>query len=385
MLTETCDDILKTILDNLSIDHTVSGDLLDLHFSDGLTPDSVREFFAKYDIEILPYQCVWLVSKLASRLRYEGVPREQVPRIKGIIRKFTVKNGMALSMLPGILGAFNEHNVDAMLLNGTAMKVFYEPEETRYQSNIDILVHSEDIKKARVLLEEMGFRLRKAFWRQYEYVKSDVRVVVQTVYLRANILTGDCADIWQNSLKISWHGKKVCVPCPEMLLLILLVQGLEDSCSRIRSSRANSFVNCFLDSRFFLKAYPLNRERFLGLVRKSGFTLHTRLMLDVIDRLYPGTVTRDFFDAIRYTGHDIANVRKLILYNIALKRMADAGTRRQRKEYYWNRYISLWDLNCYYGNRDSVFSNIVDFPRLISVWNNNIRRKELPSELGEQK
>ena len=72
---------------------------------------------------------------------------------------------MALSMLPGILGAFNEHNVDAMLLNGTAMKMCYEPEETRYQSNIDILVQSEDIKKARVLLEEMGFRLRKAFWR----------------------------------------------------------------------------------------------------------------------------------------------------------------------------------------------------------------------------
>ena len=374
MLTETYDDILKTILDNLSIDHTVSGDLLDLHFTDGLTPDSVREFFAKYDIEILPYQCVWLVSKLASRLRYEGVPREQVPRIKGIIKKFTVKNGMALSMLPGILGAFNEHNVDAMLLSGTAMKVFYEPEETRYQSNVDILVRSEDIKKAQALLEEQGFRLRKISWRQYEYVKSDVRVVVKTVYLRANILTGDCADIWQNSLKISWRGKKACVPCPELLLLILLVQGLEDSCSRIRSSRANNFVNCFLDSKFFLKAYPLNREKFLGLVKKSGFTLHTRLMLDVINHLYPGTVTRALLGAIKYTDHDIANVQKLILYNIVKKRMADAGIRRKRKEYYWNKCVSLWNLNCYYGNRDSVFSNIADFPSFFPVWNNNKRR-----------
>ncbi len=374
MLLETYDDILKTILDNLSIDHTVSGDLLDLHFTDGLIPDLLGEFFEKYDIEMMPYQCVWLVSKLASRLRYEGVPREQVPRIKGIIKKFTVKNGMALSMLPGILGAFNEHNVDAMLLNGTAMKVFYEPEETRYQSNIDILVRSEDIKKAGIRLEELGFRLRKTFWRQYEYVKSDVRVVVQTVYLRANILTGDCADIWQNSLKISWRGKKVCVPCPEMLLLILLVQGLEDSCLRIRSSRANSFVNCFLDSRFLLKAYPLNREKFLELVKKSGFTLHTRLMLDVIDHLYPGTVTGDLLGAITYTNRDIANVQKLVLYNIAKKRAADAGTRRQRKKYYWNRYISLWDLNCYYGNRNSVFSNIADFPSFLHVWNSNKRR-----------
>ena len=254
------------------------------------------------------------------------------------------------------------------------MKVFYEPEETRYQSNVDILVRSEDIKKAQALLEEQGFRLRKISWRQYEYVKSDVRVVVKTVYLRANILTGDCADIWQNSLKISWRGKKVCVPCPEMLLLILLVQGLEDSCLRIRSSRANSFVNCFLDSKFFLKAYPLNREKFLGLVKKSGFTLHTRLMLDVIDHLYPGTVTRHLLGAITYTDHDIANVQKLVLYNIAKKRAADAGTRRKRKEYYWNRCVSLWNLNCYYGNRDSVFSNIADFPSFFPVWNNNKRR-----------
>ena len=382
---ETYDNTLQTILDNLNIDQTVSGELLDLHFNESITPGLLRAFFEKYDIEILPYQCVWLASKLASRLHYKGVPQEQFPRIKGIIKKFTVKNGMALSMLPRILGAFNEHNVDAMLLSGTAMKVFYEPEETRYQSNVDILVRSEDIKKAGALLEEMKFRLRKTSWRQYEYVKSDVRVVVQTGYLRTNILTGDRAGIWQNSLEIRWRGKKVYVPCPEMLLQILLVQGLEDSCSRICSSRENSFVNCFLDSKFFLKTYPLNREKFLGLVKKSGFALHTRLMLDVIDRLYPGTVTRDLFGTITYTDHDITNVQKLILYNIAKKRMADARIRRQSKEYYWNRCVSLWNLNCYYGNRDSVFSNMIDFPHFISVWNNNNRKKGLLSGLGGYK
>lgn len=368
---ETYDDILQTILDNLNIDHTVLGDLLDLHFNESITPDSLRAFFEKYNIEMLPYQCVWLVSKLAGKLHYEGVPGEQSPRIKGIIKKFTVKNGMALSKLPGILGAFNENNVDAMLLNGTAMKAFYEPEETRYQSNIEILVHSEDIKKAGTLLEELGFRLRKSSWRQYEYVKSDVRVVVQTVCLPANILTGDCADIWKNSLETSWHGNKVFVPYPEMLLLILLVQGLEDSCSRISSSQADHFVNRFLDIKFFLKEYPLNWEKFIGLVKNSGFTLHAHVMLDVINHLYPGQVRREMSDTVTFTDHDIANVQKLVLYNVAKKRMADARIQRNRKEYYLNRCVSLWNLNCYYGNRDSVFSNMIDFPKFISVWNNN--------------
>ncbi len=377
---ETYDNTLQIILDNLNIDHTVLGDLLDLHFTESITPDLLRMFFAKYDIEILPYQCVWMVSKLAGKLHYEGVPGEQFPRIKGIIKKFTVKNGMALSKLPGILGAFNENNVDVMLLNGTAMKAFYEPEETRYQSNIDILVKSEDIKKAGALLEELGFRLRKGSWRQYEYVKSDVRVVVQTVYLRANILTGDCADIWQNSLEIIWRGNKVFVPCPEMFLLILLVQGLEDSCSRISNGQANHFVNCFLDIKFFLKEYPLNWEKFTGLVKNSGFKLHVRVMLDVINHLYPGQVRRIMSDTVTFTDHDIANVQKLISYNIAKKRMADARIQRNRKEYYLNIYMSLWNLNCYYGNRKSAFSNLIDFPQFISVWNKSKGIKGLLSE-----
>ena len=113
----------------------------------------LRAFFAKYDIERLPFQCVWLISKLARRLHYEGIPEEQLPRIKGIIRKFAVKNGIALSKLPGILGAFNENNVDAMLLNGTAMKVSYEPEETRYQSDIDILVHPGSLFMRKLMSE----------------------------------------------------------------------------------------------------------------------------------------------------------------------------------------------------------------------------------------
>ena len=371
IMLETYDNTLQTILDNLNIDHTVLGELLDLHFNESITPGLLRAFFAKYDIENLPYQCVWLASKLASKLHYKGIPGEQFPRIKGIIKKFTVKNGMALCKLSGILGAFNENKVDAMLLNGTAMKVFYEPEETRYRSNIDILVHPEDTKKAQVLLEEQGFRLRKTAWRQHEYVKSDVKVVVQTVYLRSNILTGDCAAIWQNSLEISWRGKKAFVPCPEMLLLILLVQGLEASCSRICNGLDNHFVNCFLDIKFFLKAFPFNWDKFLRIVKKSGLTLHTHLMLDVINHLYPDQVRRELSGTVTFTDHDIANVQKLISYNVAKKRMADARIHRNRKEYYLNRGVSLWNMNCYYGNRDSVFSNIIDFPQFISVWNNN--------------
>ena len=379
---ETYDNTLQTILDNLSIDHTVCGELLDLHFNGDITPDLLRAFFAKYDIERLPFQCVWLISKLARRLHYEGIPEEQLPRIKGIIRKFAVKNGIALSKLPGILGAFNENNVDAMLLNGTAMKVFYEPEETRYRSDIDILVHPEDIKKARILLEEQGFRLRKTSWRQFAYEKTDVRVVVQSVYLNANILTGDCADIWQHSREISWRGNKIFVPCPETLLLILLVQGLEASCSRVSNGLDNHFANCFLDIKFFLIAYPLNREKFIKLVKKSGFTIHTRLMLDIINHLYPDQTIREFLDRVTFTDRDIANVQKLISYNIAKKRMADAKMRQNSKEYHLNKYISLWNLNCYYGNRYSFFSNIIDFTQFIPEWNNHREIKRLLSKAG---
>ncbi len=382
---ETYDSILQTISDNLNIDHTVSGDLLDLHFTESITPESLKDFFSKYDIETLDFLSVWLVSKLASRLHYEGVPGEQFPRIKGIIKKFTVKNGRALCKLPGILAVFNGNNVDAILLNGTAMKAFYQPEETRYRSDIDILVHSEDVAKAGFILERQGFSPHGKSRERNVYVKDDVRVIVHSVYLRAHLLTGDCVDIWQNSLKISWHGKKVFVPCPEMLLLILLAQGLEASCLRISNDRANHFVDCFLDIKYFLDSCVLDWEKFGGLARKSKHTLHARLMLDILNRLYPVSAPEDVLNALPFTDHDIANVQKLIAYNIAKKRMADARNRHNRKEYYWNGCVSLWDLNCYYGNRDSVFSNMIDFPQYISVWNNNKGIKGFLSKFGGYK
>ena len=379
---ETYNKVLATVLANLGINHTVAGVLLDMYFTDNLAPDSLTTFFSKYDIETMDYQCVWLASKLAARLHYVGVPKEQSPRIKGIVRKFTVVNGRGLCELHGILGAFNESHVDAMLLNGTALKAFYEPEEIRFQSHIDIFVRSEDVTKAVLFLEEKGFSLHGKSRKQNVYVKNDVRVIVNSVYLHANILTGDRADIWKNSLKICWRGKKVFVPCPEMLLLILLVQGLEASCSRIRDGRTNHFVSLFLDSKFFLDSSILDWEKFVGLAKKSKLTLHVRLMLDILNRLYSDSVPEDVLDALLFTDYDTANVQRLISYNIAKKRMADARIQRYRKDYYWNGCVSLWNLNCYYGNRDSVFANMIGFPQFISAWNDHKGIKRLLSIFG---
>ena len=46
---ETYDNTLQTILDNLNIVHTVSGELLDLHFNESITPGLLRAFFEKYE------------------------------------------------------------------------------------------------------------------------------------------------------------------------------------------------------------------------------------------------------------------------------------------------------------------------------------------------
>ena len=203
---ETYDKLRSIVIANLGIDHTVTDDLLAMNFAEDLTSDSLMAFFSKYDFEMLDYQCVWLVSKLASQLHYEGVPKDQLPRIKGILKKFAVENGRGLCELSGILEALSKKNTDAILLNGTAMKTFYEPEETRFRSNINILVHKRNIKKTRSVLEKQGFRFQGKFWEQSTYQKNDVRIIVYTTYLRANVLTGNLADIWNHSLKANWQA-----------------------------------------------------------------------------------------------------------------------------------------------------------------------------------
>ena len=379
---KTYDKLRSIVLENLGIEHTATGDLLDLYFAEDTVPASLAAFFSKYDIELLEYPCVWLVSKLASRLHYEGLPKEQFPRIKGIVKRFTVENGRSFCVLPDILEGFNNAGIAVMLLNGAAMKVYYEPDETRYQNDINMLVHAGNLKKAEVLLKERGFCLQGTFWEQRVYQKNDVRIVLHSTYLRASLLTGDLADIWQHFREISWVGKKAFVPCPEMLLLILLAQGLEACCVRIQDVRNNCFVNCFLDSKFFLDYSPLDWDKFTELAKKCRLALHARLMLDILDRLYPGSAPEYVLDALPFTDKDVANVQRLVSYSIAKKQVMAAKARRDRMGCYYNGMAALWDLNCYYGNRSSLVSNICDFPRFISVWNGNRGIKGLLSRLA---
>ena len=382
---EGYEKVRSTILANWGIDHTATRDLLQLSFAESLVPELLARFFSKYDIELLEFQNVWLLSRLATRLHYAGVPKEEFPRVKGIVKRFTVENGRHFCVLPGVLEAFNRADVAVMLLNGTAVKVFYEPEETRYQNVIDFLVHAGEIDSAGRILEKLGFRLQDTYWGQCVYRKNDVSITVHSVYLRANMLTEDLADIWQNSTSITWQRKRVFVPCAEMMLLILLVQGLESCCSCISNNQANGFVNDFIDCRSILTEDSFHWGTFIELAKCSNLALHARLMLDVLNHLYPGVVAGEVLEALTYKAKDIANVQKLIAYNLARRKVATAKSRHNQIEYYYNGVTALWNLNCYYGNRSSLFANVVDFPQFMAVWNNHRGIKGLLSKVGGYK
>ena len=378
----TYDKLRSTVLANLGIDHTDTGYLLQLHFMEDLNPDLLTRFFRRYDIELLAFQNVWMLSKLATRLHYAGVPQKEFPRVKGVVKRFTVKNARHFCVLPDVLEAFNKADVAVMLLNGTAMKACYEPAEIRYTNDIDLLVHEGDVERTGRILEKLSFRLQGSYWGQSVYRKNDVSIAVHSVYLRANVLTGGRADIWQHSLAITWQGKKAFVPCPEMMLLIFLAEGLEDCCARISNSQANGFVNDFIDSKFFLSSESFRWESFIELAKKGKFALHSHLMLDVLNQLYPGIVADKVLDALPFADNDIDNIQKLIAYNLARKHVTDARNRRNRTEYYCNGVAALWHLNCYYGNRNSLFANVMDFPQFIAVWNNHRGIKGLLAKVG---
>lgn len=382
---ELYDKLRSTILENLGIDHTATGDLLQLYFKESLAPELLARFFSQYDIELLEFQNVWLLSRLANRLHYAGVPKAEFPRIKGIVKRFTVENGRHFCVLPNVLEAFNRVDVAVMLLNGTTMKVFFEPGETRYQNAIDFLVHAGDINRAGHILEKLGFRLQGTYWGQRVYRKNDASITIHSVYLKANVLTGDLADIWKHSQTITWQGKRAFIPCPEMMLLILLVQGLEACSSCISANQANSFINYFIDCKYFLTDESFRWDTFIELTKNSKLTLHVRLMLDVLNHLYPGVVAEEVLEALPYKGKDIANVQNLIAYNLARSKVTEARNRRNRLEYYYNGVTALWNLNCYYGNRSSLFENVLDFPKFISMWNNHKGIKGLVSKVGGYK
>ncbi|MGN1411598.1 MAG: nucleotidyltransferase family protein [Oscillospiraceae bacterium] len=91
---------------------------------------------------------------------------------KSIVRSYT-----QLFERDRLIHLFEENQVRTLMLKGCYLMEMYPQEDFRFMSDLDFLVHKDDIKKAQSVLKQCGYSLDSAYDHHLEYIKPPIMVV----------------------------------------------------------------------------------------------------------------------------------------------------------------------------------------------------------------
>lgn len=114
-----------------------------------------------------------------------------------------------INQVEKIIKKFNEENVRVIVLKGLVVREFYKNPELRTMSDADILVHEEDLDKARNILTSLGYSEKEGSDEHGAHLVFD-HTNYLSVEVHWTLINGDYfssgkefeKDIWNNTMKI---------------------------------------------------------------------------------------------------------------------------------------------------------------------------------------
>lgn len=114
------------------------------------------------------------VLLLGALLQTKSVPEEWIQPMRDAVLRGMLRTGEQLQELRTLEERFEREQIRCQPMKGARMKFYYPSPELREMSDIDILIHTEDMERASVLLREMGYELLEAVKHHDIYQKGGI-------------------------------------------------------------------------------------------------------------------------------------------------------------------------------------------------------------------
>jgi hypothetical protein len=177
----------------------------------------------------------------------QAVPEDVFGTLRDHFRANGVRNLSLTGELLRLLEAFEARGIPAVPYKGPALAISaYSNLALREFIDLDILVHRQDVARAKEVLASMGYRARyrlsraqeEAFLRskyEHPFTRDDGKVVVELHWELAerHFLSFDNERLWERLEPISLAGKDIPTFSPEDTLLILCVHGAQHAWERL--------------------------------------------------------------------------------------------------------------------------------------------------------
>ncbi len=314
------------------------------------------------------------------------VPDSFRESVKRIYNRTLYTNIILARELTNVLTVFSQHGINAIVLKGvTLAEQLYGNLGLRAVSDIDILVHPENISRAGHLLEEMGYQqfIQSQSWdhpfHEAPYCRQAQFPLVIELHRNLddeNLISFSQGDIWQRAQPLEMQDGEIMVLSPEDNILFLsnhltkhtthLLMLLNDIAELLRKYSKN------LDWEYIKRT---SREWGLEVAVYNSLKWTHKLLgapvpLSILDNLKPGLCRRWLIDflagrktlitgthLVKFRDETYAMVRSLMMKRF--RQMAYVLSRNHRgKRLTWFRTV-LWMIMVFGASSGRVMANML--------------------------
>lgn len=177
----------------------------------------------------------------------ESVPPSTLDQLRVQFLANAARNVLLTEELLKILDLFETNDIPAIPYKGPVLAVsLYGDLILRTFGDLDIIVHKQDIQRAKAILSSQGYRLALSLTREQEIIflnsDSEAWFVRQEGMVRVEVQWGEPGDFpftldlepfWKRLARYSFQGRTVWTFSPGDLLLLLCLHGAEHCWERL--------------------------------------------------------------------------------------------------------------------------------------------------------
>ena len=193
-------------------------------------PEAWSAFFASVDLATEPYPFNCMLTRLAARTEWAGVPDEMVPTLSGLRKKLIMSNALQISDAMKLIRKLNEEQIPVLVVKGGAMRLSLLSDLPRKMADIDFVVPEEKRLACWKAAYAAGYHTREFGMHSLDlHLGNRSAVDIHCIMFKSNLQKPEPVELLQKDAAVlERQGVRFSVPSPEDAFLMTMTNAVDD-------------------------------------------------------------------------------------------------------------------------------------------------------------
>lgn len=254
---------------------------------------SELEVLRRIDLRTADEEVLGLMPYIHSAYPEDAIPKPYRQTVRELHRTFGARNAALLPAALAFIGQCNASDIPVMLCTGEALRLHYLKDFPRRTHDFDLLTRGFCFKRARRIVETMGFVGDKQPHSVGFRYRTDPAIQIDlhhVLYKHHSVGAARKVEdsLWDRSTEISVQGVRAFLPSLEDVVVHTITAALGDvfaNCNR-------KSMKWMLDIFCLMHRYDVDWGTVRRIADEQDIALHCSMGLRLLDNLIPGVLDR---------------------------------------------------------------------------------------------